>query len=146
MITAASVTRPILGLANLNLNDHVNYYVSNSIFGGTVSWRRQTVQSPWIEGQFTVGAVRDQVEDKFVVEVLGGTANTQTSLQTNLQTLVAAFSQSYFNLTVQLDSAYYTYACEASDYTMDWTNTRWIAKQVQVSFNLRRSPVPINGV
>lgn len=143
MITAASVSRPELGLADLNLNDHTNYYVANTIFGGTVSWRRQTVQSPWIEGQFTVGAVRDQVEDKFVVEVKGA---DQISLQNNLKALVAAFSQSSFNLTVQLDTAYYTYACEASDYTIDWTNTRFIAKQVQVSFSLRRSPVPVNGV
>jgi hypothetical protein len=143
MITVASVSRPELGLADLNLNDHVNYYVAPGIFGGTVSWRRQTVQSPWIEGQFTVGAVRDQVEDKFVVEVLGA---DQPSLQVNLQNLIKAFSQSSFNLTVQLDTAYYTYACEASDYTIDWTNTRFMAKQVQVSFSLRRSPVPVNGV
>lgn len=143
MITAASVSRPELGLGDLNLNDHVNYYVAPGIFGGTVSWRRQTVQSPWIEGTFTVGAVRDQVEDKFTVEVKGA---DQAGLQTNLQNLINAFSQSSFNVTVQLDTAYYTYACEASDYTIDWTNTRFMAKQVQVTFNLRRSPVPVNGI
>lgn len=142
-IIHASVSRPELGLADLDLNDHVNYFVSAPIFGGTVSWRRQTVQSPWVEGQFTVNAVRDQVEDKVVIEVMGG---DQVTLQQNVQALIAAFSQSSFNITLQLDNAVNTYACEASDYTVDWTHTRWHNRQVQVSFSLRRSPVPVNGI
>lgn len=143
MQTAASISRPELGLADLNINDHTNYYVAPGTFGATVSWRRQTVSSPWIEGQFTVGAVRDQVEDKLVVEVKGA---DQLSLQNNVKALIDAISQSSFSMTMSLDTAYYTYACEASDYTIDWTNTRWIGRQVQVTIALRRSPVPVNGV
>lgn len=142
-ITQVSVSRGELGLADLDLNDHVNYFVSATVFGGTVSWRRQTVQSPFVEGQFTVGAVRDQVEDKFAIEVKGA---GQVELQDNLRTLIDAFSQSTFNLTLQLDAAPYTYSCEASDYAIDWTQTRWHNRQVLVTFSLRRSPVPVNGV
>lgn len=143
MITAAQISRDELGLPLLNLNDHVNYYVSSQVFGAQVSFRRQTVQSPWIEGQFTVGAVRDVVQDKFAVEVMGP---DQVTLQNNLQTLIAAFTQDYYDLTLQMDTAVYTYACEQADYTLDWTNTRFIAQQVLVTFAIRRSPVAINGV
>lgn len=146
LILAASVSRPELGLPDLNLNDHSKFYVSGAdgaIFGSTVQWRRQTAQSPFVEGQFTVNAVRDVVEDKFAVEVLG---TDQVSLQLNLQELVDAFSQSYFNVTMQLDNAVYTYACEPSDYTIDWTRARWHNHQALITFALRRSPVPINGV
>lgn len=138
----ASVTRTSLSLAALNLSDHTNYFVSGDIFGGTVTWRRQTVKSPYVESEWTVNRVRGLVEDKFAVNVLGG---DQVTMANNIAALIAAFSQDYFNLTVQLDSQPYTYACEASDYTMDWQIGRMHSLQTEVKFNLRRSPVPING-
>ena len=139
---SASVTRASLSLADLNLSDHTNYFVSGEIFGATVQWRRSTVKSPYVESEFTVNRVRGIVEDRFAVNVL---AADQVTMATNIAAVVAAFSQDYFNLTVQLDSQPYTYACEASDYTMDWQIGRMHSLQTEIKFSLRRSPVPING-
>lgn len=139
---SCSVTRTSLALADLNLNDHVAYYPSGDIFGATITWRRTTVKSPFVESEFTTNRVRNLVEDKFAVNVLGA---DQVTMANNITTLINAFSQDTFNLTVQLDSQPYTYACEASDYSMDWQIGRMHSLQTEVKFNLRRSPVPING-
>ena len=139
---SVSVTRTSLALGNLDLSDHVNYYTSGEIFGSTVAWRRATVKSAYVESEFTVNRVRGLVEEKFAVNVL---APDQVTMATNIGALVTAFTQDTFNLTVQLDAQPYTYACEASDYTMDWQIARMHSLQTEIKFTLRRSPVPING-
>lgn len=141
-VVTCSVTRTSLALADLNLNDHTAYYPSGDIFGSTVSWRRTTVKSPFVESEFTTNRVRNLVEDKFAVNVIGA---DQVTMANNITTLINAFSQDNFNLTVQLDAQPYTYACEASDYTMDWQIGRMHSLQTEIKFALRRSPVPING-
>lgn len=144
-VVSASVTRGELSLPDLNLNDHVAYIVSGGdlVFGATVTWRRQQVQSPFVDSKITTGRVLDIVQDKFAVDVMGPDHVTMAS---NVQALINAFSQSYFNLTVQFDAQPYTYACEASDYTMDWTVPRMYGLRTQVKFNLLRSPTALNGV
>jgi hypothetical protein len=138
-----TLTRVNLGLADLNINDHLNFGIGAPILGATTSWRRQTVQSPYVESQWTVSAVRDLVQDQFAVNVFGA---DQVALQNNIKTLVAAISQSYYNLSLSLDAAVTTYACQASDYTIDWSKERLFARNVLVKIMLRRSPVAINGV
>lgn len=145
MTFACSCTRTELGLADLNLNDHINYYVSNdSIFSGTVQYRRNTVTSPYVASGVTVNAVADLVQDVFAVEVLGGTSGALGTAN-NYAAIVAAFGQYDFNLTFSFDSGVYTYACQTSDYTTDWTQGRGLANQLEVKFTLYRSPIAING-
>lgn len=142
-----SCSRTSLGLADLDLNDHVAYITSgSSVFSGTVSWRRNTVSSPYVDSQVLVGAVKDLVQDEFSVEVLNGPGGTHLDLQNNLKTLITAFSQWNFNITFQWDTAVYTYSCMPSDYSVDWTQGRAQSQQLLVKFSLQRSPVPINGV
>lgn len=138
----AVVNRTELGLAPLNINDQLNYKVSAELFGGTVSWRRQVVKSPYVEGEYTVNRTRGVVEEHVNVEVFG---DTQVLMNSNVAKLVTAFSQNRFNITITLDAAIVTYACEAADYSMDWSVPRMHARQTQVKFVVRRSPVPING-
>lgn len=139
---ASSVTRTELALPDLNLNDHLNYIVVNQILGAQVQWRRQAVTSPFIEGQYTVGRVRDVVTDKFAVQVLGA---DQATMFGNLQALLAAFNQDYFNLSITLDNQMLTFACEASVYTVDFSQERIWARQMLVTFDLRRQPISVNG-
>lgn len=136
------VSRPVLGLPDLNINDHVKYVVSSDIMGGTITWRRQSVQSPYVEGEITVSRVRGVVEDKFSVDVLGV---VQSDMQQNVADLIAAFTQDNFNMTIRIDDATYTWVCEACDYSMDWSVPRMHGLKTQVKFSLRRSPIPING-
>lgn len=150
-VMVAVVSRPQLGLADLNINDHVNFILSSSsIFSGTVSWRRNQAQSPFVEGQVLVSAVRDLVQDQIAIEVMAGKTGSvsagHSGLQANLKTLIDAFSQYNYNLSVQWDTIPYTYACQPADYTIDWTGGRAQAQQLQVKFNIFRSPVAVQGV
>jgi hypothetical protein len=140
---AASVTRSDLGLATLNINDGLDYRVSNEIMGSMVTYDRKTVSSPYVNGDVTVHRRRGSVAEKFAVYVYG---DTQTELQANVKTLIEAFSQNVFNLIMTLDSVEWSYKCEASDYQIEWSNAHMFANQVRVVFNLIRSPIPVVGV
>ena len=142
MNVTASVSRTSLGLPALDINDRVKYYLSEAVDSGSVAWRREQVESPYVESKITIGRVRDIVEQKIGIQVLGA---TQTTIATNIAALVAAFTQDTFTLTIQLDSQTYTWACEAADYTMDWSRERLHAHQVLMAFGFLRHPIPVGG-
>lgn len=139
---AASITRTSLGLNPLDLSDQINYKLGNELLGGTQSWQRQSVRSPYVDGEFTVNRTRARVDEKFSVQVMGA---DQLMLQDNLAQVIDAFSQHRFVLTVEMDGAVYSYDCEASDYTIDWTGPRWMAKTVLVTFMVPRQPRLLTG-
>lgn len=139
---AASVTRSDLGLGVLNINDNLDYIVGSEIMGAMVTYDRQTVSSPYVNGDITVHRRRGSVNEKFAVYVLG---DTQTELQTNVRTLISAFSQNKFNLVLLLDGIEWSYVCEASDYQVEWSNAHFFATKVKVVFNLLRSPIALVG-
>lgn len=137
-----SVTRTTLGLGDLNINNRTQFIVASEILSSQVTYRRQQVRSPYVEGAITVNRVRDQVQDRIAIDVIG---NTHAILQTNLTELHNAFAQDRFALTVQLDTAAYVYLCEAADYKMDFSVPRMHAIYTQVQFSFLRSPTPIGG-
>lgn len=139
---AATVTRSDLGLADLNINDGTNFKVSNEILGGTVTYDRNVVSSPYVNGDITVHRRRANVQERFAVYVYG---SSQAVLRANVKTLIDAFSQDTFNVTISLDSDPNTYQCEASDYTVEWSNAHIFSLQVRVMFNLNRKPIPLAG-
>lgn len=126
----------------LNINDQLDYIVGNDIMGAMVTYDRQTVSSPYVNGDITVHRRRGTVSEKFSVYVLG---DTQTELQTNIRTLIQAFSQDKFNLSLMLDGIEWSYMCEASDYQVEWANTNFFAQKVKVTFTLLRSPIALVG-
>lgn len=138
----ATVTRESLGLPVLNINDHVNYQLGDQILGGSQTWNRQSVKSPYVDGETLVNRTRAQVQEQFQVQVFGG---TQTEMQQNIAALIAAFTQFTYQLSVQIDDATYTYQCDTADYTVDWTNFRMMAHKALVKFQIPRSPKLING-
>ena len=140
---SVTVDRNDLGLSTLDINDHVNYYVSsNSFLGATVSWQRTQVTSPFLDGSVTVTRNREQVTDNLSVEVLG---TSYSNLMNNLGNLIDAFTQDTFNLQVAFSTSVLQYMCEAADYTVQFDSSRWIGQQVLVTFSIPRNPVPITG-
>lgn len=140
---SVQISRDDLGLAALDLNDHVSYYISGQNFlGQAVSWDRKQVTSPFMDGSVTTTRTRQMVNDQLSVEVLG---STQVDLQNKLTTLIQAFAQDTFNLQVAFSTATYQWECESADYTVSFQAERWIAQQVLVSFQFPRNPVPILG-
>lgn len=136
------LTRDLLGLGDLAINDHLNYYIGPQFLGSMVSWNRQQATSPFIDGAVTTYRTRSQVTEQVLVEVLGDSA---AELHTNLAALVAAVCQDAYRLNVSVDGQSWAYACEAADYQVAWAGPRLVARQVQVSLGIPRSPVPISG-
>lgn len=136
------ISRLELSLAPLDLNDHVNYQVASEILGGSQTWRRMSVSSPYVDGEYTVNATRGRVEERFGVQVY---AEDQQTLQENIGLLVDAVSQFRFQLRLEMDEAVYIWQCEAADYTLDFNQSRMMAKRALVNLLIPRSPKLVRG-
>jgi hypothetical protein len=141
---AGSVTRTPLALADLNLNDWVNYYLSEELMGGEERWVRNTQGSAYMEGEVTVNRHRGNITEKVGVEVLG---TSQAVLDANIATLKDAFYQDSFQMTLTINGSTHTYQCEAADLdnTMVWNKARHVGRIVLCVFSVPRRPIPIAG-
>lgn len=138
----SSITRASLGLPPLDLNDNVTYMLSNQILGGTMTWNRQVVKSPYVDGEYLVNAAKGSIQEQFGVQVL---APSQGALQLAIQALIDAFTQFSYVLTVQQDDAVYRFTCQPADYTVDWTQERMMARKALVTFHFNRLPVAVTS-
>lgn len=139
------ITRTLLGLANLDLNDHVNFYVAkDNMFGAAVQYNRNQITSPYMDGAVTVNRQKQAVQDQLTIEILP-TANLAL-LATNIQSLIAAFTQDSYTLAVTMGSQTNTYNCEAADYTVSYEQSRFNARRASVTFQFIRQPNPASGV
>lgn len=136
------LSRDALGLPPLQINDHLNYYIAPSFLGASQSWQRNTVGSPFIDGTTTTFRTRQMVQEPIQVEV---PADTTAELYTQMATIVQAFSQDSFTMTVTVNGQVTQYACEAADFTVLWQSPRIVNKQGQVTFTMPRQPVPLTG-
>lgn len=101
------------GLAAVVLTLANGYEIVGSGLGiGAKSFRRQTVESPYVASRTLVGAVLDVVEGRLAVRVSGA---THAELRTRTLTLVAAMEQRAFTLRVLIEGATDNYRCECAD-------------------------------
>lgn len=142
LTVSALVTRTLLSLTSLDINDYENYILADQIMGGTVSYQREQASSPWVDGEITVSRRRGNVTEPFRVWVIGSSAS---DLNSNVGTLITAFQQDLFTLQITVGGTAYAWQCEASDYSMDFTNVNLKALKVMVTFNLMRSPILLAG-
>ena len=147
LVTAASVTRTELALADLDLNDKTTYGVM-AAGPGAKSWRRQTAESPFMHGRALVGAVLDTEVAPLRIRVKG---STDSVLNTNLNALLRAFEQFTYDLTLTIEGVTYTWRCEPADYTIgdrggEINTFVRLANQEWVSFEIPRNPIPVAGV
>jgi hypothetical protein len=140
---SASVSRELLGLAPLLINEHITYYAAPQFLGGQVQWSRTTAGSPWLNGTRTTSRVLEMVTEQLTIEVK---APTTLESQVAMATLIAAFQQDSYTLTVEVDGeAIYSYLCESADYQVVWMGPRLVSKQGQATFSVPRQPVPLQG-
>jgi hypothetical protein len=139
---SVTLSRTLLGLGDLEINDHLNYAVGPQLLGGTVAWNRQKATSPFLDGEVTTQRSRQNVTEQVAVEVYAGDA---AELKANTAALITAFCQDSFVLTVTLEGTFYVYQCEAADVTIAWVGARMMAHQGQVTFAVPRQPVPLLG-
>jgi hypothetical protein len=123
----------------LSLEDHDHYYIAADSFqAAQMTWRRQTVQGPYVAGRFVTHAVPDTVTETLNVRVLG---ESQLQLQSNLADLIDAFSQMSYELVWSVEIMAYTWVCEMADYAIDFTNSLLFARNLSARFSIPRNPV-----
>lgn len=144
------ISRDLLALAPLDINDNVLYRCTPTLLGGNITWNRQTVTSPYIDGAATVSRTREMVQEQIAVDIWGRTnaspALSNAQLKANMDIVAAAFLQDFFTITVTVDSAVYEYNGEAADYQTIWNGDRFRSKLGQLVFTMPRQPVPVLGV
>lgn len=139
---SVSISRDSLSLPPLDINDHQLCYVTGDSFGRQVQWNRQKASSPFLDGDVTTYRNRQKVTSQIGLEVMGANPGL---LQFNMNTLIHAFCQSQFDLSIAIGQASYQYDCEAADWQEIWTGPRWVANQLQIVFTVPNQPVPLLG-
>lgn len=130
------VSRDLLGLTDLEVNDPGNYKVAD-LLGGTQERNRASYGAPFTDGQRTAHSALRNVAEPFVIEVFG---DNPADLGLNLAVLLDAFAQDQFTVTVTMDGHAEVYVCESSDAQTVWAGPRMMARQAQVTLNTPRLP------
>lgn len=139
---SVTISRSELGLSDLELNDGTTYICTPEIEPGQITWRRERVQSPYVDGEFTVSRAKDDGEMRIIVDVLGA---THSAIRTSIDTLIDAFTQSTFTLTIAIGGTTYAWTGEAADYAMTWDHVRMIGERVAVGFQFPRKSAAAAG-
>lgn len=145
-VVTVFVTRGELALADLQLVDHANGYevVDGSLNAGQVSWRRSLVRSPFVEGAYETNAVRELVEGATVAVDVNGP--DQTTIRTRVAALIAAFTQSTYELHVTLDGIAWAWTCMRADYSVGVVSDDIVfGLAAPVVLQFPRQPVPVAG-
>ena len=101
----------------VSLNDHVNYRISAEGFGQSSYQReRVTARSPFYDGEFYIHSTFGNVTEHVEVFVRG---YSQSHVTTNVNSLVAYFSQPSYNIRKRIDDHMETWSCQPADYSID---------------------------
>lgn len=140
----ALVSRDELALADLDINDEVNYRLAQQFRPGGVTWSKEFVESPFVHGRYVVGERKQSTEGSLGVFV---TADTHAALHTNVETLVDAFTeQRTYVLRLVVEGQDLRWKCERADYEVAFTTAHVNALYVPVAFSFHRHPIPVQGV
>lgn len=130
--------RVLEGIRWTELNDSIHYKVEGSSFNETSNtWRRTTVESPWIGGRFLTNAVPDTVEENLTIYVYG---QDQVDVQDNIDHLVQVFSQFSYIMEFALDQNRAQYQCECADYSISRTREFIHNNMASMTFRIPRIP------
>jgi len=146
-----TITRSELSLSTLQLNTTPgnNYRVITDSMGtGDISHRRLTADSPWVPGETLVASVKEQVSMPLGIRV---TAASNAALKADMTTVVNAFSQFSYTITVTLDSQTWgVYSCQPADFSIgdsgNYQNLQMITYRQEIYLQIPRNPIISTGV
>lgn len=150
LVVAASLTRTLLSLTDLSLNvDGFCKVVSYD--PGPVTKRRVVAKSPTVAGHVQTGSVADSRSIALILRLYGA---TKGDLDTNIQTVVDAFDQFTYQLSVQLADGTVVWACDDAEYRpvraggdgVDQVGLSKSAKWQAFAFTIPAQPAPVSGV
>ena len=140
-----TITRaaPLTDTSTLDINETNGYYIQRDGFGpGEVSFRREDIKSPYMRGTYNVHAVKDQMTSTLRIRVDGGGTVSQTI--SRLETLVEAFEQWQYTLTINIGGVSWQYVCDAADYAVGNNGSLedlWLRSHMQmVTFQIPHRP------
>jgi len=140
----ARVSRTLLGLSDLDINDHSNYVLAGpQPVQGAVQWDRQQISAPWVDGDITISRRRTNSTESISIYAAG---SDQANLDANIGTLKDAFFQDRFVLQIIVGGSNHAWDCEAADLTQVLYDTSHVvARYVTVTFSVPRMPIPLAG-
>lgn len=105
-----------------------------------IAWRRHQVENQWVEGAFTIGAVKLNVEENLAVYV---TADTTAVLRTRLTALTDVLEMLAYDMVWTEDGVTNTWRCQVADYTVRTEQALRFAKEALVRAVVPRSPTAV---
>jgi len=106
----------------LELNSGPYRLEASSFADEQTTWRRDDIDNPFVEGSWTVNALRENVVVPLSVWVRGAAEyDYATTTARGIETLKEMFSQRNFLLEFNEDGELYTYVCYVSDFTVSRT-------------------------
>ena len=150
LVVAASITRTLLSLADLSLED-AGFCKVIGYDPGPTSKRRVQAKSPTVAGHVQTGSVADTRLIALTLRIYGA---SKSALDANIQTVVNAFEQFDYQLSVQLDDATVVWACDDAEYRpvrtdgdgVDQVGLSKAAKWQAFAFTIPAQPYPVSGV
>lgn len=122
----------------LDVSDGVTYKVAKgTLENSAIQFRRDEVTNAFIEGKFTVNALRDNVIESIVIYAYG---TTIADLKTAIDSVTTAISQVNFNTRITLENSQRLWECWASDYTVNITQEFYHNRQATINIQLHRLP------
>lgn len=130
------------GDTDLVLSCDTGYNIArNGIGPGAVSWRRITVQSPFVSGRTLVHAIRDVGEVPIKLRVVGDDAE---DVHEKINALLQAVSQFSYTITVDIDGVVYSWEAEPADWSVgeggSWQDLHLRSNTQDVSLSIPVNP------
>jgi hypothetical protein len=143
MAITLKITRTLLALGDLDLIASGGYEViSDGLTMGEVSQRQDWAKSAYVSGGALMSTIDDIVQSSVQVEVYG---SSRADLRTKVTTLMAAFKQTYYTLTWDLDGSSYAWLCYKANRKMDSNFPFYLGNLTVCTFTFQRQPDPQSG-
>lgn len=140
----ASIDRTSLSLSPLSINDGTAYKIVSAGPGET-TWRRESIRSPFTDGEYLIQALKETSSVSLLVKVKG---SSFAVLETNLDTLLRAMEQFEFQFTLTIEGMDSTWTCQPADYgpaDNDYEKFHMMSKLQVYRFIIPKYPVPVAG-
>jgi hypothetical protein len=128
----------------LDVNDGTNYKIGKGSFEeSSTTFRRDEVTNPFVEGKFTVNALRENVSEKLSIHVFGVDSIT---VKNNVTALINAVKANNFLIESSVGNAKQIWLCFASDYSVNTQLEYLHARRALVNISVTRYPTVILSI
>lgn len=123
----------------LELNDGQDLVLAKETFSeATVGKRKTDATNPYLEGSFTVSALREEVMETVAIYVYG---ISHFDMLTKVRVITDAFDQPYYRLIINIEeNAWQVWQCNSANYRIDTSQELLHAKMAKVTLEVPRHP------